>query len=139
MRIKFTVQPKAFDRELLSSMARRNNPKIFERSLKGTNGELLVKRIENLKKEMIREFLAHKITAEILAGPESTNTSGTLGGYGNLFSFIGFSKSDRPIEPIIRILEQTSYRLSGMTQRGTMKLTITLPSPQDIFEVTPLP
>ena len=139
MRIKFDVNPQALRRELLSSMSRRNSSKAFEQNLKGTKGELLTKKIDELKKEMVKAFLKHPITAEILGGPKATNTSGTLGGYGNLFSFIGFSESDRPIAPITKLLEQTSYKMTGMNPRGVLRLTIILPSPADIFEVTPLP
>tara|TARA_B100000029_G_scaffold502145_1_gene576897 strand:- start:525 stop:1163 length:639 start_codon:yes stop_codon:yes gene_type:complete len=139
MRIKFKVNPQAFDREITSSMSRKNTVKAFERNLKTTKGELLIKRVEELKKEMIKDFLKHPITVEILGGPTASNSSGTLGGYGNLFSFIGFGQSDRPIDPIVGLLEKTSFSLTRMNSRGQMRMVITLPSPQDIFSVTPLP
>ena len=51
---------------------------------------------EKVKSEMIEEFLDHKVTQEIIAGPTADNISGTLGGYGNLFSYIGFNEGDEP-------------------------------------------
>jgi len=53
---------------------------------------------------MISEFLNHPITVEIKTGPYAENISGTLNGYGNLFSFIGFSDGDDPINPIEGLL-----------------------------------
>ena len=45
---------------------------------------------ERIKRETINEFLRHPVTKEIEAGPTAQNISGTLDGYGNLFSYIGF-------------------------------------------------
>ena len=139
MRVKFTVNPAQFSRELKSSLAKRNSKSAIEKSLKLKNGRFVVKEIDRAKKEMIKDFLKLDITREILAGPGSSNISGTLGGYGNLFSFIGFGLGDNPIDPIITLLDQTSYRFTNLSTRGQIKLIITLPSPQDIFAVTPLP
>jgi hypothetical protein len=139
LKIKYKVNRFELKRELLLSMSKKNNVRTFERNLRVQKGELLVKKIEREKKEMIKDFLNLKVTQEILAGPASSNISGTLGGYGNLFSFIGFDQGDNPIDPIIRLLEQTKYRLSGMDGRGQMKLTIEMPSSADIFGATPLP
>ena len=58
-----------------------------------------------IKERMIQEFLNHNVTKEINLGPNAENISGTLSGYGNLFSFIGFEKGDDPIKPILDILE----------------------------------
>ena len=61
---------------------------------------------EKIKKQMLDEFLTHPVSVEILAGTEAQNSSGTLGGYGNLFSFIGFEKNDAPLEPIIELIQE---------------------------------
>ena len=66
------------------------------------------KRFEETKREMIQEFMSHPVTIELLAGSSSSNISGTLGGQSNLFAFIGFNASDKPIEPILKVLESTS-------------------------------
>ena len=60
---------------------------------------------KKVKREMIEEFLANPITQEILAGPEGSNISGTLGSVGNLFAFIGFERGEQPISPILTLLE----------------------------------
>ena len=139
MRVKYTVNVPEFTKEFKSSLSKRNNKSTIEKNLKLANGKLLVKEIDRAKKEMVKDFLNLSITREILGGPSSSNISGTLGGYGNLFSFIGFSLGDSPIDPIITLLEQTTYRFTNLSPRGQMKLIITMPSAQDIFAVTPLP
>ena len=88
---------------------------------------------------MISNFLRLPVTREIMAGPKSTNISGTLGGYGNLFSFIGFSEGDKPIDPIVELLSQTNFRVTRFNRNGTGSLTIEMPSKEQIFKVTPLP
>lgn len=58
------------------------------------------RRFEDAKEEMLKEFDASEITLELKAGessPESaSNLSNTLGGKGNLFSFIGFPAGSTP-------------------------------------------
>ena len=46
-------------------------------------------RVEKSKQEMESDFANHPVTKELDNGPSSSNVSNTLGGYGNLFSFIG--------------------------------------------------
>lgn len=88
---------------------------------------------------MIKEFINHPVTKEILAGSSSSNTSGTLNGYGNLFTFIGFNKGDDPIQPIIQLLNQTQYHFTNFDSRGGCTVNIEIPSADQIFRATPLP
>ena len=94
--------------------------------------------VDDIKKQMIEEFMNHPVTEEIMNGYNSENISNTLGGYGNLFSFIGFDFGDAPVIPIIEILEQTSVIFSR-SGRNILTANITLPSAQDIFAKTPMP
>jgi hypothetical protein len=94
--------------------------------------------IEETKQQMIQEFMNHPVTEEIMNGYNSENISNTLGGYGNLFSFIGFDFGDAPIMPIIDILEKTNVVFSR-SGRNILTANITLPSAQDIFAKTPMP
>jgi len=139
MTIRFTVNDSAFNREIKNSLSKKNSAKTIENNLKTSKGELVVKKIEKMKKAMISDFLKLPVTREILAGSKSTNTSGTLGGYGNLFSFIGFAEGDDPVSPIVELLSQTNFRVSRFSPNGTAKLIIELPSKDQIFKATPLP
>ena len=121
-------------------MAHKNNRITLERNLRvAEKNQLLVSKIKRAKEAMVKDFLGLKVTQEIIGGPHTTNISGTLGGYGNLFSFIGFNEGEQPINPIITLLNQTTFRITQMNTRGSFKVIIEIPSAEDIFAVTPLP
>ena len=50
----------------------------------------LLRAAREVERILIKQFESHPVTKEISGGSSSSNVSGTLGGYGNLFSFIGF-------------------------------------------------
>ena len=54
-------------------------------------------KLQNAKNIMINEFESHPVSVEIAGGSGASNSSRTLGGYGNLFTFIGFPAGARPI------------------------------------------
>ena len=62
--------------------------------------------------KFLQDFNSHPVTKEIEAGPNSSNISGTLGGTGNLFTYIGFSSGSKPIEPLRKTLEEYSVRFN---------------------------
>mgnify|MGYP003126402593 CR=1 FL=1 len=66
-------------------------------------------RVENAKRMMVEDFDNHPVSMEIKAGPNAGNSSGTLGGYGNLYTFIGFRSSARPIEAIASLIQRQTY------------------------------
>jgi hypothetical protein len=100
------------------------------------------KRIErsfnNIKSAMITELMNHEITKEISIGAGASNSSNTLGGYGNLFTFIGFESGTSPIEAIKREFDKTVIRFRTLTDDGPV-WNIYMPAPEDIWEVTPMP
>ena len=118
---------------------RRQAPKAmrrgFEREVK--------KEFEKIKQEMINEFTNNPITQEILAGPDTSNISGTLGGVSNLFAFIGFDQGSNPIAPILTLLESVTFEygseIKNPTQGLGVNFKVNLPLPEDIFSITPLP
>lgn len=115
---------------------RKQAPRILKPGLK----KEFKKKFDELKKEMIQEFLSHPVTVEINAGPTSTNISGTLGGKANLFSFIGFNANENPTKVILEILEKTTYKEVGDSKRSIGKeYSVTLPDANDIFAATPMP
>jgi hypothetical protein len=91
-----------------------------------------------IKNQLINEFLNHPVTKEIKNGPTASNISGTLNGVSNLFAFIGFEDGDDPISPIINILQSVEITFVGEIPMGC-KFSINMPTPQDIFAVTPMP
>lgn len=101
--------------------------------------EMIVrKEFLTIKNQLIQEFLNHPITKEIQGGPSASNTSGTLGGQGNLFSFIGFFDGTDPIKDILNIFESMEVYFTKNIDSGSL-FTISFPEPKDIFAVTPMP
>jgi len=77
---------------------------------------LIKNNFESQKIEMIQGFLKDKISQEI-ASPDLGNISGTLGGYGDLFGFIGFFEGSSPIEEVSKILFSTTQLKSIRIER----------------------
>ena len=97
-------------------------------------------KIQERQKELQQKFTSHPITIELNAGPRASNTSGTLGGYGNLFSFIGFSSGDRPTEVISQIFkEKIKFKVRRKNNRGQYTVTFFIPSVDEIYGLTPIP
>lgn len=74
------------------------------RIVKSAALELAESKLADSKKQLLTDFSSHPVTLEIQGGESSPNISGTLGGYGNLFSFIGFPASFNPISPITKLI-----------------------------------
>lgn len=109
-------------------------PKILRQDFK----KAIIEKVNEVKQQLISEFLSHPVTQEIMAGPNSSNISGTLNGNGNLFAFIGFEKEVDPIKPIMERFEQIMPMFNRDIESGAM-FTINFPEPQEIFEITPMP
>ena len=93
-----------------------------------------------IKKQMISTFNNHPVTVEINAGPTASNTSGTLSGVGNLYSYIGFDKGSKPTIPIVQKLEKETFLSSVVfSKNGTFRVVVNNPTANDIFDITPLP
>jgi len=90
---------------------------------------------EIIKNRMIKEFEEHKVTLEIEGGALASNSSGTLGGYGNLWSFIGFPDAYNPLDGVREKLDQTEIRDFGF-KRGQLNLITTEPSREELFAIT---
>jgi len=107
-------------------------------ALKNTFEKSVTLQFNNIKRQMISEFLNHDVTKEIKAGPESQNISNTLGGYGNLFSYIGFYEGEDPTDPVTELLEKTNIQFSRLIDGGAV-WNIYMPTKEDVWEVTPMP
>ncbi|MGA0317680.1 MAG: hypothetical protein ACO3LB_08345 [Flavobacteriaceae bacterium] len=109
-----------------------------QKTLKNDYKKTFKKNFDKVKEEMIQEFLSDPVTVEILSGPSGANISGTLNGVANLFAFIGFNSSDKPIDPILDLLNTITYKDSGESDKGR-KFNVIMPTPQDVFSITPMP
>jgi len=65
--------------------------------------DLVMEMFEEKKENLIENFLNHPVSEEI-SNPEEGNISGTLGGYGDLFGFIGFFEGSDPIGSVEEVL-----------------------------------
>jgi len=93
-----------------------------------------------IKKQMISAFNSHPVTIEINGGSNASNTSNTLSGVGNLYSYIGFNKGDKPTLPILQKLETETFLSSVIfSKNGTFRIVVNNPTADDIFNITPLP
>lgn len=96
--------------------------------------------LEQQKEILLREFDNHPVTREIEAGPEAANLSGTLGGKGNLFSFIGFDDADTPVAPVKELLHNIS--LGSMRRNnaaGVLNFKVNMPSEEEFEAVSKMP
>jgi hypothetical protein len=96
------------------------------------------KKVDTEKFKLISAFDNHEVTKEIASGPKASNTSGTLGGYGNLFSFIGFEANSDPITPVKELLNEIEVKNIKVNADG-YSVSVKYPSQNEIKKVTPLP
>jgi len=121
---------------LINSISTGPNGKITGREVRS----YVVPIIEKAQQDLIKDFYNHSITREIKSGPTASNSSGTLGGYGNLFSFIGFERGANPIQVIESILRERINVQVRAAGSGKFRITISnQPDAKDIFQSTPLP
>jgi hypothetical protein len=97
----------------------------------------LKSKAEDLREKMVDDFFNHPVTKEIDNGPDADNTTGSLNGYGNLFSFIGFDFGTDPIAPITTLLYSTQIDIVSTSQISYLR--ILMPTPEDIWNITPMP
>jgi len=104
-----------------------------------------VKRLINeeflkIKNKLITDFNNHPVTVEIDAGVNASNTSDTLDGQGNLFTYIGFKEGDKPTNKIRDLFERSIFLSSIIFSRnGQFRVVIAYPKPHTVFQQTPLP
>lgn len=113
------------------------------KSIRSAALEIAESKIQDSKKELLDTFSSHEVTKEIDGGANSGNISGTLGGYGNLFSFIGFPDGFDPISPVknlinkIRIFKKPYVRQEN--NGSLISFNINAPLLSDFENETPVP
>jgi hypothetical protein len=84
------------------------------------------------KNAMLRQFNEHPITEEIESGRNAINLSGTLDGYGNLFSFIGFPSDERPVADLRALLQDSVTFRQTIFRDMTFYFRVSVPDRQDV-------
>jgi hypothetical protein len=95
--------------------------------------------VEQRRLELQSQFLNHPVTLEIKDGPDAKNGSGTLGGYGNLFSFIGFEKGFDPISPILALIKKIKVARKVNTTKTGITFEVDIPTKEEFEEASKLP
>ena len=130
---KFQVTVNA--KELLKELTVDN-----DRAMGTTIRNYVAPKLQKKQERLVKTFLTNKITIELKGGPTASNTSGILGGYGNLFSFIGFDAGTDPTDIIEKIFEQKfRFRVRRINKTGKYKITFFIPSIEEIYGLTPMP
>ena len=71
---------------------------------------------DEFKSTAIAQFNSHSVTVELSGGASAINFSGTLGGYGNLYSFLGFTSD--PISPLRAAIDSNCNISPKITANG---------------------
>jgi hypothetical protein len=91
------------------------------------------------KSLMMNDFDNHPISKEISQGAEGVNLSKTLGGYGNLFSFIGFGRGSTPVVAVRNMLIQYPKISSRRASGSKFIFDISIPTLNDFSAVSKMP
>ena len=121
------INTSEIDKRVLSSKAYVNE------ALKMVNQKVLAS-----QKRLISDFEQHPITKEIEAGPNAENMSGTLSGYGNLFSFIGFDLGSNPVEELRAFLTKR-IKIDVNKKFKALEFTVRAPDRKEIEARTRMP
>ena len=116
-------------------LSRPNNARIIEKEAR----PIMRRVVREAQEDLIQDFENHPITQELDAGVNASNTSGTLGGYGNLFTFIGFPRRTRPTQPIRKIVTRHITFTNLRYRNRTVRFEMRAPTKEEIFDETPLP
>jgi hypothetical protein len=125
-------------------MNKINISSIREKALKAKKIEkqadtIVMRKLAREKKNFLQNFDSHPVTQEILGGNSASNSSNTLGGKGNLFTFIGFPQGSNPIESLKKILlNEFNFRKENRNEKK-IKYSISYPSIDKIRGETPMP
>jgi hypothetical protein len=123
-----TINKKQIQKEIFSN-----------RAVKRKVLEIVQAEVEKEKALFKQDFESHPVTQEIEGGENASNLSGTLGGYGNLFSFIGFNKGASPTTPVKFLIQSISVAKTVRITNEGFQLKINLPSKEQFGAVSKMP
>ena len=109
----------------------------ISKKMRNTIENAAKQRFNEAKKRLIKDFDNHVVTRELITGPDSSNLSDTLGGYGNLFSYMGFPSGATPTTAVKKFLVE-AIRIKRSSNRGglNVKYNINVPSLKDFSFAT---
>jgi len=126
-------------------MAGKINKRLFQkqifesRSVKRIVRNIVRKEVEKEKALFRSEFDSHPVTRELEGGENASNLSGTLGGYGNLFSFLGFSNGSNPTTPVKSLIQKINLGSSTKSNGKTFQFKVNIPSKEEFAAISRLP
>jgi hypothetical protein len=120
---KASVQKKILENKAVQQMVRK----------------IVQKELEKEKALFKAEFQSHPVTQELDGGENASNISGTLGGYGNLFSFLGFNNGSTPTTPVKFLIQQISLKKEVKSKGNTFQFKVNIPSKEEFAAVSRLP
>jgi hypothetical protein len=126
-------------------MAGKINKKAIEkaiftnRAVKKMVRNIVQKEVEKEKILFRADFESHPVTQELDGGETASNNSGTLGGYGNLFSFLGFNNGANPTAPVKTLIQKIALDRNVQSSSNTFKFKVNIPSKEDFAAVSQMP
>jgi hypothetical protein len=126
-------------------MAGKVNKKLIQkeifnnRAVKKMVRDIVGKEVEKEKALFRADFESHPVTQELEGGENASNISGTLGGYGNLFSFLGFNKGANPTTPIKILIQKILLDRNVKTTSNGFQIKVIIPSKEEFASVARLP
>lgn len=98
-------------------------------------------KMSKIKRETLKDFNEHPVTVEIEGGE---NAKSTALPDGNLFSFIGFTQGDTPIEPVRQALEDNiSVKNKAVIKQNQnlyrFEFEASVPNLKDLESAAPMP
>ena len=126
-------------------MAGKINKKLIQkqifsnRAVKKIVRDIVEKEIEKEKILFRTDFESHPVTQELDGGENASNISGTLGGYGNLFSFLGFNNGSNPTAPVKLLIQKISFDKNIQISNDGFKIKMKVPSKEEFAAVARLP
>lgn len=119
---------------------KRIQEEIFNsRAVKKMVRDIVQKEVEKEKALFRADFESHPVTQELDGGENASNVSGTLGGYGNLFSFLGFNRGTNPTAPVKSLIQKILLDRNVQTSGNSFKIKVNIPSKEEFAAVARLP
>jgi len=109
------------------------------RAVKKMVRDIVQKEVEKEKALFQQDFESHPVTKELDGGENASNISDTLGGYGNLFSFLGFNQGANPTGPVKFLIQKITLDRNIQATGNGFRVKVNVPSKDEFGAVSRLP